>query len=62
MTASDIRLIEIFVNHMGKVFEYMPNLPNDADNRTYNAYRVARRTEYERIKRKIETWKKETGT
>lgn len=58
MTASDIRLIESFVNHMGKVFDYMPNLPNDTDNRTYNAYHVARRTEYERIKRKIEVWKR----
>lgn len=58
MKAADIRLIESFVNHIGKVFDYMPNLPNDADNRKYNAYRVARRNEYERLKKKIGQWKK----
>lgn len=26
MKKSDINLIESFVNHMGKVFDYMPNL------------------------------------
>lgn len=61
ITASEIRLIESFVNHIGKVFKYMKNLPNDADNRTYNAYRVARRNEYERLKKKIAQWKKEAG-
>lgn len=61
MTASDIRLIESFVNHIGKVFDYIPNLPNSVDNRTYNAYRVARRHEYPRLKKKIEQWKKEAG-
>ncbi len=58
MTASDIRLIESFVNHIGKIFDKIPNLPANIDNRTYNAYRVARRNEYERIKKKIEQWKK----
>lgn len=59
MKKSDINLIESFVNHMGKVFDYMPNLPYSAGNRTYNAYRVARRNEYRRLKRKIEQWKME---
>lgn len=62
MTASDIRLIESFVNHIGKVFDYIPNLPNNVDNKTYNAYRVARRNEYKRIKKKIEEWKKNHNT
>lgn len=62
MTASDIRLIESFVDHIGKVFDYIPNLPNNVDNRTYNAYRIARRNEYARIKKKIEEWKKNHNT
>ncbi len=61
MTASDIRLVKNFVNHMGKVFDYMPNMPNEANNLTYNAYRIARRTEYPRLKKKIEQWEKEAG-
>lgn len=43
MTQADINALRRFVGHMGRVFRDFPQLPPTVSNRTYNAYRLARR-------------------
>lgn len=60
MNKADIRLLTSVANHLTRIFDRYPNLPLDTDNRTYNAYRVLRRTELPRLLRKLEQWNKNT--
>lgn len=58
ITKAELRLLTSMANHLERVFDKYPYLPLDTDIRTYNAYRMLRRTELPRLQRKLDTWKK----
>ena len=43
MTQADINALRRFVDHMERVFRDFPQLPPTVSNRTYNAYRLAKK-------------------
>lgn len=55
MKQSEINLLTIFVKHCERVLTQSPP-PSTRDTKTYNAYRIARYKELEKVKRIIETW------
>lgn len=54
MKKSEIDTLASFVKHCERVLAYAPAFVHHADTRTYNAYRLARFKELEKVKRIIE--------
>lgn len=53
MKKSEIDTLASFVKHCERVLAYAPAFVHHADTRTYNAYRLARFKELEKVKRII---------
>lgn len=54
MTPADINALRRFADRMGRVFRDYPQLPPSVSNRTFNAYRLARR-EFPRVLRALDS-------
>lgn len=62
MKKSEIDTLASFARHCERVLAYVPPLLRHADTRTYNAYRLARFKELEKVKRIIENLYNDVGT
>lgn len=58
MTPSELRILDSFLRHVERVFDRYPP-PRDCDTTTYNAYRIANRTEIRRLKSIIEKYRQQ---
>lgn len=62
MKKSEIDTLASFVKHCERVLAYAPPFLRHADTRTYNAYRLARFKELEKVKRIIKKFYNDVDT
>lgn len=58
ITKADVNFMIKLIKHLETVFDEFPNMPNTVSNKCYNAYRLLRREDTPRLKRKILKWSK----
>lgn len=62
ITNREIHLFASFLKHVGKVFEYIPTMPNNTPLRVSEAYRLAKFHEFVKCSKVIERLKNENKT